>query len=200
MRSKPRFAFVAAVAVVAVLALASAFSAVPVIAASSESTAAKARETNPGIDRVLARKAELGLTPQQDEQLRKLHRDLEEKNRPLLDQVEKAIGERPSPEQLRAMSEGERDSYQATRTADAKSHPELKPVYKQMRENRQVAWKEAKSILNGEQRGKVEQWEKEAAEKRKQKQKQNATGSQGKNGKAPSGTPSDGETPDGSGR
>jgi uncharacterized protein YfaS (alpha-2-macroglobulin family) len=161
---------------VAVLALAPA---VPAHAAAEQSTTARTRDINPGLDRVLARKAELGLTPDQEARLTQLRKDLAEKNRPLVEQIEKTIGARPTPEQMKAMSESEREDFVMARAAEGKSHQELQPVYKQIRENRKAAWQQAKTVLNPDQAAKVEQWAKEKQKEMKEKGKAQGQG-QGK--------------------
>ncbi len=157
-------------ALAAVLALVVACAA-PAIAAAPPSTNAKTRELNPGLDRMLERKVELGLSPDQESRLTQIRKDLAEKNRPPREQVEAKIGDRPSKEQMKAMSESEREDFVLARQAEGRSHPELQPVYKQMRENRKVAWQEAKTVLHPDQQAKVEKWAKEKQAEMKAKGK-----------------------------
>ena len=184
MISKPRTPSLAAVLAALALVLATA---APVHAAAEQSTTAKTRDLNPGMSQILERKAELGLTPDQETRLKQIRKDLAEKNKPLVEQVEKTIGERASRDQMKAMSDSEREEYVMARAAEGKSHQELQPVYKQIRENRKAAWQQAKTVLNPDQAAKVEGWAKE-----KQKEMQAKAKSQGK-GKSkeapPSGSP-----------
>ncbi len=166
-------------ALAAVLALALVLAA-PAHAGAPQSTTAKTRDLNPGLDQMMERKAELGLTPDQESRLRQIRKDLAEKNRPLVEQVENVIGERPSPEQMRAMTDEQREDFVTARHAEGKSHPELKPVYKQMRENRKAAWQEAKGVLHPDQQAKVEQW---AKEKRKELEAKGKSQGKSKSGK-----------------
>ena len=159
----------------------------PAHAAAEQSTTAKTRDLSPGLNQMLERKAELGLTPDQETRLKQIRKELAEKNKPLVAQVESVIGERASRDQMKAMSDSEREEYVMARAAEGKSHQELQPVYKQIRENRKAAWQQAKTVLNPDQAAKVEQWAKE-----KQKEMQAKAKSQGKGkskGAPPSGSP-----------
>ncbi len=164
-----------ALAAVLVLVLAA-----PAHAGAPQSTEAKTRDLNPGLSQMLERKAELGLTPEQESRLKQIRKDLAEKNRPLVEQVENVIGERPSPEQMKAMSDEQREDFVTTRHAEGKSHPELQPVYKQMRENRKAAWQQAKTVLHPDQQAKVEQW---AKEKRRELEAKGKSQGKSKSGK-----------------
>jgi len=150
--------------------------AAPAFAGATKATTAKTREYAPGIDRMLERKAELCLTAEQETRITEIRASLREKNRPLVEQIETTIGARPTPEQLKGMSDEQREEYATARKADAKSHEELQPVYKQLKENRKAAWEQVKAVLNPDQKAKVEQWakdkKKEMGEKKAAKSKE----------------------------
>jgi Spy/CpxP family protein refolding chaperone len=193
MIPKPRTTSLAALLATLALVLAAA---VPVHAAAEQSTTAKTRDLNPGLNQMLERKAELGLTPDQESRLKQIRKDLHEKNRPLVEQVEAVIGERASREQMKAMSDAEREDYVMARAAEGKSHPELQPVYKQLRENRKAAWQQAKTVLTPDQAAKVEQWakekQKEMKEKGKSQGKSKSKGAEASgNPEAPAGEPAE---------
>jgi len=130
-------------------------------AGSSKSTAARSREMSPALEQLMERKAELGLTADQDARLASIRDALREKNKPLLDQIEAATGERPTPEQLQAMTDEQKAEYRSTKLAAAQSNKELKPVFAQLKENRKAAWQEAKTVLNEQQQAQVQKWAKD---------------------------------------
>jgi len=185
MISKPGIARTAILVAALALVLAAA---APVHAAAEQSTTAKTRDLNPGLSQMLDRKAELGLTADQESRLKQIRKDLAEKNKPLVEQVEKTIGERASRDQMKAMSDSEREEYVMARAAEGKSHQELQPVYKQLRENRKAAWQQAKTVLNPDQAAKVEGWAKEKQKEMQAKAKAQGQGQgKGKSKEAPPG-------------
>lgn len=158
MNSRIRSATRGALAAVLVLAVAGS---APAFAGDTKSAGAKTRDSAPGIDRMLERKAELGLTAEQETRLAEIRKELQAKNRPLVEQIESVIGERPTPEQMKSMTDEQREDFVIARHAEGKSHHELQPVYKQMRENRKAAWEQVKEVLNPDQEAKVEKWAKD---------------------------------------
>jgi Spy/CpxP family protein refolding chaperone len=186
MIPKPRTPSLAALLAALALVLATA---APVHAAAEQSTTAKTRDLNPGMSQILERKAELGLTPDQESRLQQIRKDLAEKNKPLVAQVESVIGVRASREKMKAMSDSEREEYVMARAAEGKSHQELQPVYKQIRENRKAAWQQAKTVLNPDQAAKVEQWAKEKQKEMQAKAKAQGEGKSKSKGAPPSASP-----------
>jgi len=158
MNAQRRIAALGALAAVLVLAVGAA---APAFAGDSKSTTAKTRDQAPGIDRMLEKKAELGLTAEQEARIAQIRTDLRAKNRPLVEQIESKLGARPTPEQMKAMTDEQREDFVTARMAEAKGDQELQPVYKQLRENRKAAWEQVKAVLNDEQKAKVEQWAKD---------------------------------------
>ena len=167
----------------------------PAHAAAEQSTTAKTRDLSPGLNQMLERKAELGLTPDQEARLTQIRKDLAEKNKPLVAQVESVIGERASRDQMKAMSDSEREEYVMARAAEGKSHQELQPVYKQIRENRKAAWQQAKTVLNPDQAAKVEGWAKEKQKEMQAKAKAKGEGkSKSKGAESSAGTATEPES------
>ncbi len=121
---------------------------------SVQTRAEPGRRMGDPIGRLLDWRGNLALSADQVRRLETLRNEFEQRNRPLIDQVSRARADsRSNPGTLAQRRRARHDYMQ--------QHPELASAFKQLRENRRVAVRDALSILNDSQRRKVKQMRRE---------------------------------------
>jgi chromosome segregation ATPase len=124
----------------------------------------------PAIGRILELRKQLGLRDDQVQKLKAIRKQLKEQNAPLNQQIHQAIGEPPSAETLRKMSDAERKAYREKRKAQWAQHPELRPLQEQRRAHVGAAFEQAMAVLDADQRAMVEKRLQEVKSARQSKQ------------------------------
>ena len=106
--------------------------------------------------RLLARRAELGLTDQQVAQLTGIQKKYQDRNQALMNQARRTRTDADR-QRMQAERKAERERMQAARQAYMKAHPEVQQSMQQLRQNREAERKEIESVLTAEQRTKLQQ-------------------------------------------
>jgi len=113
--------------------------------------------------RLLAQRSELGLSNDQVERLEAIRTKYEARNRPLVEKLRAAHGERPRVRDSAGVRE-RRQRFEAT--------PELKTTMEALKKNREEASKESMAVLTSAQRERVEQRMEERRERMKERKEQ----------------------------
>ncbi|MBB4639339.1 hypothetical protein [Longimicrobium terrae] len=153
MKSLVRFAFVALAAAAAVPAAAQTPAAPPAARRPMEQRAQPRRP----LDRLLERRAEIGLTDAQVSRLQEIGRGLETRNAPLRERLsaerQRWAAERRT--QLQNMPEEQRRQEMRRMRRDPQVPSTMQPLVREMRENIAGAMRDANAVLTPEQRQQV---------------------------------------------
>ena len=136
--------------------------ATPIASSEQSADAQGARRMPPRapLARIVAMRAELGLSDDQVAKLKAIQSDLRAKNKPLLDQIRAALGtDEGIAKALRALTPEQR---RAKREA-------LAPVLRTLRANTRAAMKEARGVLTAEQQAKLREARKAGAQRTRER-------------------------------
>ena len=118
------------------------------------------------LDHLSKMRSELKLSDEQFNRIEAISRETEERNRPLVAQIEAVMGERPDREATKGMTKEQREAEHEKRKALWDRHPELQSVRDQIRENRKAAHEQIQSVLTAEQRQILERKHEEMKQRR----------------------------------
>jgi len=104
---------------------------------------------------------QLELTEEQKAQIEKIRAELQEKNRPLVEQIRAIVGEPDSAAQRGERARGGRGMQRLT----AEQREQVRPLFEQMRENQRAAHERMMALLTPEQKEKLEKLRAEQAER-----------------------------------
>ena len=107
----------------------------------------------------LLKDKKLDLTADQVTKITAIQADLKTKNQPLKDKIQATPGAPASrnKEDMKKMSKAEKTKAAEDAKAWRKAHPELDPVFQEMKTNRKAAWDQAMAVLTPEQQAVVKQ-------------------------------------------
>ncbi len=136
--------------------------AAPQPAPAQEQDGGKTRRARDPIAGMIEHRAELGLTDDQVARLEAVHERYREQHKALREQIHQIIGDQPKPAPLEGASREERREARRKRHEElVAQHPELGPIFDQLKANHQAAREEVKAILTPEQQQKLQQMHKE---------------------------------------
>lgn len=108
---------------------------------------------------------QLELTAEQKAQIEQIRAELEEKNRPLMEQVRSIVGEAEAPARQGERARRGRRMPQLT----AEQREQVRPLVEQMRENQRAAHEQIMALLTPEQKEKLEKLRAERAERMRER-------------------------------
>ncbi len=143
-----------------IAALTGLFLALPAAATAQQESKREHRRQS-AADMLLEQRSDLKLSDDQVKRLEAVRAKYDQMNQPLVEQVSKVWGDRPSRDSLQSLTPDQRRQLRAERKQRReeirKQNPEVETAMKQLRENRKAARKDALAILTPEQQQMVKQ-------------------------------------------
>lgn len=127
---------------------------------SAEAQGARRLPPRAPLARIVAMRAELGLSDDQVARLKAIQSDLQTKNKPLVDQIRTALGaDEAIGKALRALTPEQRRA----------KREELAPVLRTLRANTRAAMKEARGVLTADQQAKLREARRAGAQRTRER-------------------------------